>query len=181
MAIGESKLPEIMEGAIVWDPSGDNLEFTPVLGAIRIKSEQETQEIKQSGYGNTPIDHRTSGKIGNTIEFDVTRPDLTRLINTIYGATLGTGSGSVEAVIGNKSGNSLYADAKEVRIKPIEDDVISTTLSEHVVFFKCSEPVEALDLGYAIDEQQIFSVKMFFYPSRATATLGQLYKIGTDA
>jgi hypothetical protein len=180
MAIGTSKLPEIMEGTVIWDPSGDNVELSPVLGAIRIKSEQEKQEVKQSGYGNTPIDHYTSGKIGNTIEFDATRPDLTRLLNLIYGSTLGSASASVEAIVANKSGNSLYAEAKQVTIKPLVDDVPGTTLSEHLIFFKCSPPTEILDLGYAIDEQQIFSVQMNFYPDRTTATLGQLYKFGTD-
>jgi hypothetical protein len=180
MPLGTSKLPEIAECQILWDPSGDNVDLGPYLGTASLKFEQESQEVKQSGFGNTAVDHRTSGKINLVLEFDATRQALAGWLNNIYGATAGVATASVEAVVGNKSGNSLYANAKDVYLKPLEDDTPSSDQSTWIHLYKCSEPLEAADLQYAIDAQQVITVQMKLYPSRDTADLGQFFSVGVD-
>lgn len=180
MPIGESKLPAMMEGQLIFDPDGDNVELTPYLGELTFNSEQGKEDILQSGFGKTPVDARTSGKVTNTVTFGATRPALDRILNLIYGAVVGSATASVEAVVGNKSGNSLYAGAKKVYIKPLEDDEPNSDDSTWMVIFKCAKPVESLALPYSVDGQQIFPVTMQFFPDRDTGVVGQLYKFGLD-
>lgn len=151
---------------IDWD--GGTL-LNPVLGTVTVKSELQNADIKEAGQGEIPVDSVDTGRLV-TIEATLTRVQLATLGVVIPGSTVDLVNNNVG--VPNSVGNSYYADAKEIILKPLVNNAAETDDETWVTFFKCY-PFEKMELGYDNENQRVVLVEFKVYP-----LAGELYRFG---
>jgi hypothetical protein len=164
----------ISAGEANWDSAGDNVNLGPFSGGILLKSELSKVDILQDGYGDTPYDSITKGRV---VSLELTMREITATrLALIQGCTETTGP---VFTFDSNCGVSLRDAAKELIIKPMVNLVVSTTNTEWITIFKCSPPLDAFEIGYDDENARLWKVIFQVFPDDGTGTVGMLYKIGT--
>lgn len=158
---------------VIWDPSGENLAINPTHGGVRERDSLLTQDIFEDGQGETPVDAVTKGR-KMEVEVPMTRFSLHQLSSMIEGGVIvGT-----RLEVSNAVGNALYAHARELRIKPTQDNVASPTTTEWTHYFRCF-PVIDQEIVYDNSEQRVAKVLFKVFPSQNTSEgLGKMRRYG---
>lgn len=144
------------------------------LGDVKVTMETNVSDINEDQAGDAAVNAILTGSVFN-IEVPLTRlsvDELARVLNAVA-------SGCV-IPIENQIGCDLYSLAKELVIKPICGNVISTNPCEWVRLFK-TYPVAGLDLTYNKDTQRIFPVKFKVFVSQESGYDGMFGTIGVDS
>jgi hypothetical protein len=162
-------------GEVNWDGAGDNVNLGPFSkDQIIFKSELSTVDIFQQGYGDTPYDSFTKGRVAS---LELTMREMTAArLELIQGCVQSTGP---VFTFDSSCGVSLRDAAKEVIIKPMVNLVVSTTNTEWITIFLVSPPIDAFEIGYDDEGERLWKVMFKVFPSAATGTVGKLFKIGT--
>lgn len=157
-----------------WDPDTLAVELNPTLGGIRYRDTLLTSPIMEDGQGETEIDGVDKGRTVE-VEIPMTRFSLQQLEYVIQGSEL---AADVLAV-GNSVGNSFYALAKEILLKPMVDNALSVIDTQWVHFWHCF-PVIDEEIVFDNSEQRVARVIFKVFPSQSTTIgLGQMYQHGT--
>jgi len=159
---------------VVWDYNGaGEMNLSPFLGTVSMRTTDSTSDVQEEGYGETPVDAIFTGTV---VELDVpmARSTLDQLIALLAGVESG---GENIAIFSVKSGCDMYSDAKAVVIKPMCDNVPSTTPSEWILIYKCF-PYREFDLGFDRDGQRIHMVKFKVFVNQDSGYEGKLYSYG---
>ena len=157
-----------------WDPDTLAVELNPTFGGIRYRDTLLTSPIMEDGQGDTEIDGVDKGRTVE-VEIPMTRFSLQQLEYVIQGSEL---AADVLAV-GNSVGNSFYALAKEILLKPMVDNALSVTDTQWVHFWHCF-PVIDEEIVFDNSEQRVARVIFKVFPSQSTTIgLGQMYQHGT--
>lgn len=106
---------------IVWDPSGDNIEFKQTHGGVIFRYEELRVGIKRDQEGLTDVDEVTTGAVNPELDAPLTEPDLTKLVRCFANSTAAVHS----LAVNNPVGEAVFARARRVIVKPIENGVIS--------------------------------------------------------
>ena len=157
---------------VTWDPTGTDIDLNPTLGGVHFRQEDLQVDVKEDQHGDTPVD---SVQIGKLCEVDVpmVRSSIAQLREVIAGAV----SGASNMVVSNAVGGAVYANAKELIIKPVVDGVedADTDTWLHILF---AYPKTNLDQAYDAATQRATMVTFKGYPSQTTATLRQMWRYG---
>lgn len=155
-----------------WDPTGANIDLNPTFGGVKLRDTLLFTDIFEDGQGETPVDAATKGRIVE-LEVPMTRFSLHQLSEVIEGSTI-TGT---KLEVANAVGNAMYAHAKEIIIKPTEDNVASATTTEWTHYFKCF-PVVDQEIIFDNSAQRVAKILFKVFPDQTTANLGKMYRYG---
>lgn len=155
-----------------WDPSGANIDLNPTLGGCRLRDTLNAADIFEDGQGETPVDGVTKGRIVE-LEVPMTRFSWHQLSEVIEGSAVT----ATKLTVSNAVGKALYANAKEIIIKPTEDNVASGTTSEWTHILKCF-PIVDQEIVFDNSTQRVAKILFKAFPDQVTATLGQMYRYG---
>lgn len=157
---------------VVWDPNGDNVEFSKTFGGVFFRYEELRAPVKEDQKGETDVDEVT---IGATCELEVplTREEVSNLEKVFANAS----SGANYLKVSNPVGASVFADAKEVIVKPIVNGVVSTTNSEWLHIHR-AYPRITIEQGYDNSGQRTTKVIFKAFPDDASGQVGEMWRYG---
>lgn len=153
---------------VLWD---DN-DLGPTLGGVVFKEEMATKDIKEDGHGESPVDKVFMGR-QVTVECKFTRSSLTQLEKMIESSTAGVSNLKVT----NSVGNPMFASAKELILKPLVDNVASSTTSEWLHVHR-TYPVAAVNFSYDTDGQRVVNVTFYAFPDDTSGQAGEIWRMG---
>jgi hypothetical protein len=146
--------------------------LNPTFGKISLKQEDGVSPIEEEEHGQAPVDAVFTGT-KTELEVPMTDSTLAQLAAMIHGEVI---SGDV-MIISNRSGCSMYDDAKPILIKPLCDNVPNTDPSTWILIYK-AYPYRAYDLGFDRDSQRVVLVKFMIFPSQESGCVGEILQIG---
>ena len=158
--------------SVIWDPSGANVELNPTFGDVIIKDELTYAEVKEDGHGEAAVDAVPTGrKVEVTVP--MTRSSLTQLEAAIKGSVAGVSNLKVSNLVGG----AVFANAKEVIIKPLVDNVASVTTSEWLHIHR-AYPFAALEWVYNNAGQRVTNVILKAFPDDTSGKVSEIYRVG---
>lgn len=176
MALGvELPVRDLGPAIIQWDVAGTPVNLYPTNGTITFitNTTDQMRDIMEDGHGDTPVDKVFGGRLVS-VTADFTRFTLAQLAETVPGST----TAATKLEVPNKAGCAVYADAKQMIIKPLCDgNVISADTTEWIYIWK-AYPTENWELAYNKDDQRIVPVTFHIFPDDASGNVGELYRIG---
>ena len=152
---------------VLWNTT--NLGAT--LGGVTFKEDSKTVDIKEDGHGESPVDAVFMGKTVS-IECKFTRSTLAQLEKMIEASS----AGAAHLHARNSVGNAMYSRAQELILKPLVDNVASSTAAEWLHVHK-TFPVAAVNFGYDASNQRIVNVTFKAFP-RQDSPIGEIWRIG---
>ena len=160
--------------SVTWDPDTLAVELNPTFGGVRYRDTLLSSPIMEDGQGETEIDGVDKGRTVE-VEIPMTRFTLQQLEYVIQGSELAADVLSVS----NSVGNSFYALAKELLIKPMIDNAASVTDTQWVHFWHCFPVIDA-EVVFDSSEQRTARIIFKVFPSQSTTIgLGEMYQHGT--
>ena len=173
----QGKLKDISPGAVVLDYGDsphENLTIRPTLGTIMINAPESLADVFEEEYGDAPVD--TVGKgIPVTVEVPFTRLqgwDLKELFPNAIEIQSGD-----ELIIKNMTGYAFFENSRNMVIRPIIENVLSTDRSEWVYFWHVHPSINWA-LGYDREGQRVFQTLFKVYPVQTGTNRGRLFKFG---
>jgi len=167
-------IKDLGPASVVWDPDGDNIELNPTFGGVVFTDEVKYKTIGEDGYGETPVDATFIGRECKLV-VPMTRSSLAQLSNVIPSSAK-TGS-TLE--VASSVGTQMFADAKEVIVKPLVDNVSSVVTSEWL-HIRRAYPISKAEFKYDVSNQRICEVTFLCFPDDSTGHVGDMWQIGPD-
>lgn len=144
----------------------------PTLGGVVFKEEVHSVDIKEDGHGDTPVDAVFTGRI-DTIECKFTRSTLAQMEAMITGSVAGANNLTVV----NTVGDQMFANALELILKPLVNNVASVTNTEWLHVHR-TYPVAAVEFGYDNSGQRIINVTFRAFPDDYSTRVGEIWRMG---
>jgi len=160
--------------SVLWDQAGDNLELNPTFGGVTFRDEVQKVDILEDQQGVTPVDAVHVGRI-----VEVTVPMTRSTLDALEHAIMGSVETGTTMKVSNKVGDAVFANAKELVIKPIVDGVAapaSTWLHIHRCY-----PFSALEWVYDVAGQRVTNVVFQAYPDDKTGKVNEMWRLGAQA
>ena len=158
--------------SVIWDLAGVNIELNPTFGTVSFKDEITHAEVKEDGHGEAPVDAVTTGrKVELTVP--MTRSSLAKLEAAIKGSVAGVSNLKVS----NVAGGAVFADAKEVIVKPLVNNVASVVTSEWLHIHR-AYPFVALEWTYDNSGQRVTNVVFKAFPDDTSGKVGEMWRMG---
>ena len=155
---------------VLWN----SIDLGPTHGGVTFKEDQHHVDIKEDGHGDTPVDAVTTGKI-TSVEANFTRSSLTQLEAMIESATKSLSPGNLKVV--NSVGNAMFADAKELILKPLVDNVASAVTTEWLHVHR-TYPLGAPEFKFDHAGQRVIKVTFKVFPDTVTGQVGEIWRMG---
>ena len=153
----------------------DSVRVGPSHGAVLFRYSEIGKETFEDEYGETPVDEIIVGAAPTEVEFPMTRQTLAQLNTVLANSAVAPAD---EMNVSNPVGISLYEKAKQLVIKPIVDNVVSTNSKNWLTLLKAAPKVEA-ELSYDKDGQRVVKVLFKGFPVQESgSTKGRIWKIG---
>lgn len=149
--------------------------ITPHLGKVTLRMADAITDVHIDGQGVAPIE---SFFEGTTVELEVpmARSHLSQLANTIGYRDLGTLSGNV-LTLHNVAGIEMYAQAKQIVIKPTCNNIPEAESKHWILLLKC-HPYRDFELGFDRNGQRVHMVKFKVFPSQEEGHEGEYLSEG---
>ena len=164
---------------IVWGyGESDAAYLGKTLGAVKLGMETAASDINEDQAGDAAVDAVLTGS-ALTLEVPLTRLSVVQLARVLNSVESYLGEPDI-IPIANQIGCSLYSMAKELVIKPLCGNVISTDPKTWVRLFK-TYPVAGLDLTWDKDTQRIFPVKFKVFLSQESYQIGLYGTFGMES
>ena len=160
--------------SVLWDQATANLELNPTFGGVTFKDEVQKVDILEDQQGVTPVDAVHVGRLVEVV-VPMTRSLLTQLEKGIMGSVQ---TGTTMKVT-NEVGDAVFANAKELIIKPIVDGVAAAT-STWLHVHRCY-PFSNLEWVYDASGQRVTNVVFQAYPDDATGRVNEMWRLGANA
>lgn len=158
---------------VVWDYGGTPLNLSPFLGRVAMRTTDSISKVEEEGWGEAWVDAVFTGTV---VEMDVpmARTTMNQLKTLLAGVESGAGDITIFKA---KAGCDMYANAAQVVIKPMCDNVPSTDPAEWILLYKCY-PYRDIDLGFDREGQRIHMVKFIVFINQESGYEGRLYQYG---
>lgn len=178
------KLPmgDVGPCVVIWDyneaAAGTPICLGPYLGKVELRTVDSVSDVQEEGYGEAPVDAVAAGTV---VELDIpmTRSDLAALEHTIVYEKMGARSGPI-LTIKNWAGCDMYANAKQVLIVPICNNVPNTDPHAWTLLYKC-HPYRDYALGWDRAEQRTHMVKFKVFPNQDSGFCGDYGTEGVES
>jgi hypothetical protein len=169
------KLPmgDIGPCEVVWDHGGTPVRLSPFLGTVELTMNDTVNKVFEESYGDAPVDAVFGGSVME-LTIPMARSTLAQLEKALPGSVL---TGSV-LVFKNKCGSDMYADSKQVCIKPMKDGKVSTVITEWTLLYHC-HPYKSFTIQYDRSAQRVIVVKFMVFPSVESGEEGEYGQAGT--
>lgn len=161
--------------SILWDPSEANLELNPTFGGVTFKDEVQMAEIKEDQQGETIVDVVLTGRIVE-LTIPMTQATLDQL-NVVIAGSVKTGT---TLKVSNIVGTSVFANAKEIIIKPIVNNIPTTDTAKWIHIFR-AYPFSNLEWGFDVSTQRATNVLFKGFPDDASGQVGEMWRMGPAA
>jgi len=165
LAIGDKGPAEI-----VWDYGGTPVTLSPVLGTVELTIEDQISNVEEENYGDAPVDAVFMGTLVG-LSVPMTRSTLDQLEETIAYDVLGKKVGQV-ITINNVAGCDMYANAKQIVIVPMCNNVPDTDPASWTLLYKC-HPYRTINLGFDRGTQRVHLVKFMVFPNQDSGYCGE--------
>lgn len=165
LAIGDKGPAEV-----VWDYGGTPITLSPTYGTTELTIEDQISNVEEENYGNAPVDAVFMGTLYG-LSVPMTRSTLTQLENTIAYDVLGSRAGQV-ITLNNVAGCDMYANAKQIVIAPICNNVVNIDPASWTLLYKCY-PYRSINLGFDRATQRIHLVKFMVFPNQDSGYCGE--------
>jgi hypothetical protein len=168
------KLPigDIGPCEVVWDYGGTAVKLSPFLGKVELTMKDSISKVFEEGYGDAPVDGVFAGSVME-LTIPMTRSTLAQLEKVLPGSSLA----AAVLTLKNKCGSDMYANAKQVCIKPMKDGIVSATKTEWTLIYK-AHPYKEFAIPYSRSEQRVFAVKFLVFPSLESGEEGEYGQVG---
>ena len=178
------KLPmgDISPCVIIWDyEGGGQVHIGPYLGTISFRATDSIADVQEEGYGDAPVDGVFAGTV---VELDVpmARNTLAQLAKML---ALTTDMGSLSAsgkvlTLRNTAGCDMYANAKQLLIIPICNNVPNPDPNSWTLLYKC-HPYREFELGFDRNTQRVHQVKFKVFPNQDSGFCGEYGTEGVES
>jgi hypothetical protein len=158
--------------SVIWDPAGDNLELNPTFGGVTFRDEVLDEDIHEDQAGLTIVDGVHTGRIVE-VTIPMTRSSLAQLQVAIKGSTAGASNLKVK----NWVGGNQFPLSKELRIKPIVDNVPSGTPAEWLHILR-AYPKSNLEWQYNNADQRVTNVVFKAFPDDESGQVRHMWRMG---
>jgi len=158
---------------VVWDPDGDNISFQKTFGGVTFRYEELRAGIKEDQQGETDVDEVKTGVTNPELEVPLTREEVANLEYCFGNAS----AGASNLKVSNPVGGAVFADAKEVIVKPIVDGVVSVTASEWLHIHRAYPRIN-MELAYDNSGQRVFNTIFKGFPDDASGQVNEMFRIG---
>lgn len=149
-----------------------NIDLGPTLGGCLFKEEQHSVDVKEDGHGDTAVDAITTGKV-TSVEASFTRSSLTQLELMIESAT----KSATNLKVVNSVGNAMFAASEELILKPLVDNIASTTASEWLHVHR-TYPLGAPEFQFDNAAQRVIKVVFKCFPDDLSTQVGEIWRMG---
>lgn len=176
LAIGDKGPAEI-----VWDYGGTPITLSPVLGMVEVTAEDHISNVEEENYGDAPVDAVFMGTVFG-LSVPMTRSTLTQLENSIAYDVLGSRGGSKNQIItlNNVAGCDMYANAKQIVIVPLCNNVPDPDPASWILLYKCY-PYRTISLGWDRSTQRVHLVKYMIFPNQDSGYCGDYGTEGMES
>lgn len=158
---------------VIWDPDGDNVEFSKTFGGVIFRYEELRAGIKEDQQGETDVDEITTGATNPELEVPLTREELSNLVHCFANAS----QASSYLKVSNPRGEAVFASAKEIIVKPIVDGVVSTTNTEWLHIHRAF-PRITMEQSYDNSGQRTTRVMFKGFPDDTSGQVGEMWRYG---
>ena len=175
------KLPigDISPCVIIWDyEGGGQMHIGPYLGTVSLRMTDSISDVQEEGYGDAPVDAVFAGTI---VELDIpmARSTLNQLEATIGYVGMGSLVGKV-LTLKNMAGCDMYANAKQIVIAPICNNVPNILPETWTLLYKC-HPYREFELTWDRAGQRIHMVKFKVFPNQDSGYCGEYGTEGMES
>lgn len=163
---------------VTWDYDGANpIVITPHLGIVTVRMSDAVTDVHKEPQGAAPVEAFFEGA---TVELEVpmARSTLSQLANTIGYDGMGLLVGNVLTLF-NIAGVELYANARQILIKPMCDETPNPDARTWLLLYKC-HPYRDYELGYDRAKQRVHMVKFKVFANQDSGYEGEYYQEGVD-
>jgi len=158
---------------VVWDYGGTPLVLNPVLGTVTLRATDSVSDVQEEGWGETPVDAVFTGTVVE-LEVPMTRSTLDQLTSLLEGVESGAGG---IAIFKAKAGCDMYANAKQVVLKPLCDNQPDSDTSHWILLYKCF-PYRTFELGFDREGQRVHMVVFKVFVNQDSGYEGKLFAYG---
>ncbi|MHA1225236.1 MAG: hypothetical protein ACTSPV_00670 [Candidatus Hodarchaeales archaeon] len=158
---------------VVWDPDGDNVEFSKTFGGVFFRYEELRASVKRDQAGETDVDEVTIGATNPELEVPLTQEEIANLEKCFAHAS----AGANYLKVSNPVGAAVLADAKEVIVKPIVNGVVSTTNTEWLHIHRAF-PRITMEQAYDNSGQRTNKVIFKGFPDDTSGQVGEMWRYG---
>lgn len=171
--MGDFPLRDLGPASVIWDPDGVNIELNPTFGGVSFRDEALGAPIKQDGHGETEYD---TTHIGRLTELTAPMTDSTRA--KLEAVIKGSIEGASNLVVSNKVGQSCRANAKEIIVKPMDDNAPTADTEEWLHIF-LAYPFSNLEWVFDNAGQRVTNVLFKCYPQFvSTGVAWRMWRMG---
>jgi len=151
-----------------------NLTYDSFLGAVKFTKGDQTVDVFEEGYGDAPVDTIEKGTV---IELEapfvrVKASDWYKLFPNKIDIQSGD-----EFIWKNLVGYDYFANSRNLVIRPLVNNVVSTDPSEWF-FFPHAHPYDDWDLPWDRETQRVLMVKFKVHPIQSGTRKGHLFRRG---
>jgi len=162
---------------VIWDPDTANLELGPTFGTVTFRSEDNVESIFHDKHGVTPVNAVYTGRVP-TLEVPMTSPNLLQLETVIEASYKKKSLGKTKILwVPNPVGGAVFADSKEIILKPAVDQVCATNTAKWLHIFRAF-PIANLELGFDNSGQRVYNVLFMVFPDDTSGLEGKLWRLG---
>lgn len=173
--MGASIIKDLGPCAVYWDAdSGTPIALNPTHGGVEFKYSVKSKDILEDGNGEAAVDAIT---VGADCELTVpmTRSSIAQLVQALGQGAVQVGTGMH---VSNDVGSQLYGLSKVVRVKPLVNNIASTTVTEWLTIYK-AYPVSGLDWKWDNSTQRVTKVVFKCFPAQESSVVGKMWRTGS--
>jgi len=155
--------------------------LSPVLGIVEVTGEDHVSPVEEENYGDAPVDAVFMGTVFG-LSVPMTRSTLKQLENSIAYDVLGSRGGSKNQIItlNNVAGCAMYANAKDIVITPMCNNVVDPDPASWIHLYKCY-PYRTISLNWDRSTQRVHLVKYMVFPNQDSGFCGEYGTEGMES
>ena len=164
----------------VGEVDGNPLCLGPYLGTTPLRFTDSVSDVQEEGYGDAPVDAVFAGSV---VEFDypMTRSTLVQLAGIIGYVDMGSLSASGKVLtLKNMAGCDMYANAKQIVIAPICNNVPDPDPNTWTLLYKC-HPWRDFELTWDRAGQRVHMCKFKVFPNQDSGYCGEYGTEGMES
>ena len=165
---------------VIWDYEGTPICLGPYLGTTTLRMVDSISDVQEEGHGDAPVDAVFAGTVVE-FEYPMARSTLLQLSHTIGYVGMGSLSASGKVLtLKNMAGCDMYANAKQIIIAPICQNVPDPDPNSWILLYKC-HPYRDFELGFDRTGQRVHMVKFKVFPNLDSGFCGEYGTEGLES
>ena len=164
---------------IEWNEEGIGgaaVTFYKTFGGVIFRYEELQVPLKRDQAGETEVGAVTSGVVNPELEVNLSEIDVKELDHCFMNSVAVP---ATSLKVSNPVGRSLYQDARQVIVKPIENGVVSLVETEWLYLHR-AVPRVTMEITYDNAGQRFHKVMFKGFPDDQSGRIHEMWRYGTD-